>query len=179
MGASWNLHDDPSDGLFFTHKYWFFCILFGMFRNPLWGGADLRVLRDGLFPDYDRVVPPSDRLWLEFLQSIGVDLEVYGEWEMGVLRRQPEAWEHAWCTLDPFDAIFRDIVNCDSTLHSSEIPPIRLRKIFVEPRPIDWGFVWETCEEEWAGLFWSLIEAAPKLQHEEDTIPTLPCSWVE
>ncbi|KAK1751318.1 hypothetical protein QBC47DRAFT_391621 [Echria macrotheca] len=117
--------------------------------------------------------------WLDVLQEMGIELDVYGEWEVESLREWPEIWDHAWCTR-PYD-VFAELPKCHASTHdpNSGARPVRLRKLVVGSKPADWRFEWEICEEEWAGLFWSLVED-PGIQEEEETAePKLPGSWVE
>jgi len=91
----------------------------------------------------------------------------------------PSKWDHAWCT-EPYD-VLSGVYKCDPARHEYSLKPIRLRNLAVGPQPNDWRFSWETCEEEWAGLFWGLIEGSAQQEDmdSEDATPQIPGSWVD
>jgi hypothetical protein len=93
------------------------------------------------------------------------------------LGRWPGIWDHAWCIVDPHETL-DGVHKCDPSRHTARAAPIRLKELRFGPQPHDWLLLWERCEEEWVGLFWSLVEAQDR-EEEKWANLSLPGSWVE
>ncbi|KAF2229735.1 hypothetical protein EV356DRAFT_371619 [Viridothelium virens] len=148
--------------------------------------------------DFHTLVLGAVRVWLGVLSDCGIDLDGYGRREQQVfLQETPDVREHLACCseLDPRNehppnidipwsiecAFWTDgpVSHLSRYRSGAEIPPLRLANFTYGPRPEDWELQFESCEEEWIGTFWSLIERQEDIGRLASSTPPTPGGWVE
>jgi hypothetical protein len=139
------------------------------------------------------------RAWIQVLSSCDVDLKAYGDREKRIFSqddvdvkehitcrsayeqmipwtsRRSSGWHidcHFWREGPMSHISYRP--NCDN----EEVPPVRLASFTYGPSPEDWTLIFESCEEEWAGVFLDTIEQGNDVKQQQQSQYAIPGGWI-